>query len=1674
MANRDQTIPARERANSFPENVIRKVTIQQTVIQPANTSVALTECVDHIRRYPKVEYHDPSNRGHRGKYPVRPTRGAAIKSMKGLELKTEGKNDWEITSKAGERDLWEKAVKELELVIAEKDISMENLSKVNRKLSVDIELYETSLQDCKKNLRSTEDKLKQDTMDNKDQTWYKMILKEREEKIKELEETLKQMAKPEKTRDKRSLELTQGGKSVSETLELRKEKNELERKVEVLQEQLNQQVMETPRQELPENLDKINQLQLHETFPQDIKSSLNEFYLFMEKKLNEKMQMVTEFDDRLSRCVLKFKVLAEKVKCASPSQLQHVQETVFQEVSSLPELGDMNLAEQVPGDVNLEDVSPPHVNDENLSPQENLQDHEEQVSCLKEELQKERKINDEIIERFLELEESIKGYEDTIEVLRAEAGLVDNLRMQNENLVDEISKMKERGNDLEDVKVSLTAEQEAVDGIHEHGDSEQMKGTLKDMVTTAYDDQINSLRSIIESHENELKELREKAGEDDELIEELRANFQREEKWSREIQRKYEWELSSNACKDDRIEEIEECLWAREKAVKQLREQLEFEDKRCEELLEKLVASQKEAQELEDVVERLQRKLQDKEKRIIEFCDQNDRDAATIGNLSSENKQLRNEIENLTKTRKSLEEDVEELSGSLETSQQNGEKVVMRKDKDLEEISIQLKEEELTSKSKDEVIAKLQENAESLSENVKEMEFRMEEAKGILEEELRQTKDTLDQRKKDLIEASERYKELEEVCKSLKEKISQKEDQILEREAHIASQREVIESAEKQLEEFREIRGDTFTWLNNKPALIYTEEEMNEVNELLEQEKEISEELRTRVKLLENDMTSSKDSFLEMKGKFDTEKDTQRNALTTTREELYARNNLLEETRGELHAMSIELKRHEGALIAKEKEFEECKENLEILHSKLKKLDSEKQALKTIVTRSERNLTLEMNEKQTLIEGNEELKDEINHRVEQVKRVENLNTALREDLEKLTVKCLKSEKELKLAQQNNVNLKHCLEEYILQSQEQTRNLRHYEQEVDTLTEHIHEMNILVNDFRRALEAAIRNEKTNQDRSSENGVRTPRTNENTKETVLLLSSRDKTNVADQLIKQHPSSTLPSTSGFHGNEEINCDGQSAAHSPKPKVASQNKASPFSFKDSYQTLLTCSVFHNRTLFLVIGFLVFVFLFGCMSNSIVSRKYLFVFANSIISLTTFVLWRDEVRRNKQLKGLSPNQGLHERRTVKCQENGDLKNNSGDLFSECQRCGNGIMVDEEERLHFRNIKSSFQELHVKFLEAVENSSKDTLQIQELYKDYEKLKDEVEAMRKDRLNQNSIFTPHLEDENDSEKESLLPPKWNRVVFNLGRVFIIVFLCEILYIRGTFFSRLGSQMIFLFSCLAFSHLFDYFCTDYQNVEKNVRQTVSQLTQEIDELNEIIDKEHQLVMTQREAIKALEKRLRKEFERRIKERNVLLKKLKYKAKLEDLRELLDENHEGKKGYEGVNAKDKRNKESGCDQMVPTTTESDGMKNLQNILSKTTHASFTLDLAFSPMFFFLGIPLTGIMLSCRHLMLAALMTLTQITVFLKESKYIEVQSFPKVFQKKVHPIIMDTVVVLFACLLAVGLQCSQGIMVLITCAIVQLSVYWWSSYELAKREDIIYEISQKCLPRDGKESL
>lgn len=1011
----------------------------------------------------------------------------------------------------------------------------------------------------------------------------------------------------------------------------------------------------------------------------------------------------------------------------------------------------------------------------------------------------------------------------------------------------------------------------------------------------------------------------------------------------------------------------------------------------------------------------------------------------------------------------------------------------------------------------------MQENVVQLSADVQEMEFKLEEDRLTLEEDLTQAKEDILDKEKNLTEVLEKYNEIQEVCKCLRETISEKEGDVLDREAAMAHQRETIEGLEKEVEDFRKICGDSSTTLNDKPELVYTESEMEEVTDVLEQERTLSEILRNQILFLENEIEQVKKNFEDSK-KTLMEKD---RLITEANNEMREHQNLLEKTKDELTDLTVqllntkeelntankELSKVKNELTSKDKEFDENKTSTALLQidltelntkfnlleaikdsnenelttarEKLGKLYVEVEDLKTekehIQTRLDfntrlweenetmkqtiedlkqevvqltRNLSIAMDKTQTkkqlfktevrdLEDDLEELYDEclrneseidgpsqgeyhyklqaldrepvetreerriikvhaLENEVEQVtesnwtndiitdkiirQQLENelqneqyilqsevnklkqeckqtldknnalkfslneletfnetaslKNQELQQKIEKLTEKWLRSDEKLRQAQITNMNLRYTLDEYISQSQNQIRHLKNHEREVATLTEHIHEMDVLVQGFKTALLEAVENE-NKEEKSIENNQNVQNKShfkQNGSKSELCVTPDVVSNIGRSVSTKEP---LDHNAAYHsGYKESEI---SATHSGLCQKATENNEKSFSPPNSSdvtqadnksfsqtpameppqqsdptqnnvskhessfefiqtlrQTLLGLKIPKNVILILI--FSILVFCLGCTNNSIISRKYLFVFANSFITLIFFALWANERHKNKKYKAVGLLFGGNFELQTKDGHRSPL------VTVQCENCGSKTAIKNEESLRHAKIKSSFQELHEKFLEAVETSSKDTLPIKELYEKYEKLKDEVEVMRKERLEKDTTTTVS-EIDDDSKNDKLLPESWNKAVTILGKAIVITLLCEVLYIRGIYFLPDAANLVsFLLSLITISYFYETIYVETTTREESCATSREMdLQHEIDELNHIIEKEHELVTTQREAIKALEKRLRKEFEKRIKQRNVLLKKLKYKGKLEDLRELLDnDEHEDVSGW------------------------------------------------------------------------------------------------------------------------------------------------------------------------------
>ena len=683
-----------------------------------------------------------------------------------------------------ERQLWEKAVKELQLLISDKDLVVDNLSKVNRKLSEDIEYYEDTLRDWKGRDKGIQDDSKKyqriiderdkkiqelevritgdregyqrglskdrecyqriiderdtkiqelevritgdregyqrglskdrecyqsiiDERDTKiqelevritgDKVGYQKMMDQREAQVRELEGKVREMRQSGETKARDSLELSHGSQNVLKTLGLKREKLELEKRVEELQERLR--FYESQNQTV------LQENSIGDKAFQEIPSLLYKFREGIEKTLQENAQVVNALEERLIKCAQNCQTLTklnknkrvfeDKIVKGSSQQVQSIpdlEETQFQTQANMistlerlsqedssrdPTLGDSTLRDSTPGDATLRDFS--------LSDVENL-------GNLEAELQKEKMINEDLMERFIEIEELNNNYLDSIRSLESRAKDAEDLRVQtetfreqNEGLLSELSELKEN--------YSLKTKY----------DDTLMLYRQQTSALESQERETRELREKLVEDETLIEELREKVVEDDELIEELRANCQREEKWNREMRRNYEWELSTSAEKDDRMDEFQDCLWAREKLVRELQQQLDFEDKRCEELLEKLIASQREAEDFQEMCKDSRKKLEDSEERIKEFCDQNDRDAVTISDLTSENKQLRSEVEGLMKVRRNLEEDLERANGCLEAVEADKENFLTRQESEVKKLSNELEDKDFTNKGKEEV-----------------------------------------------------------------------------------------------------------------------------------------------------------------------------------------------------------------------------------------------------------------------------------------------------------------------------------------------------------------------------------------------------------------------------------------------------------------------------------------------------------------------------------------------------------------------------------------------------------------------------------------------------------------------------------------------------------------------------------------------------------------------------------------------------------------------------------------------------------------------------------------------------------------------------------------------------------------------------------------------------------
>ena len=110
------------RPNSLPdEPIFRKVTIQQKVVQPRNTSVTTTNNPDSFRSYPNVISHNPSGRGHRGKYWTKPSRGVVANMVKDLDRGVVPNN---VNNEYGQRKMSDDSVRN--------ETNFSNTSKVSK------------------------------------------------------------------------------------------------------------------------------------------------------------------------------------------------------------------------------------------------------------------------------------------------------------------------------------------------------------------------------------------------------------------------------------------------------------------------------------------------------------------------------------------------------------------------------------------------------------------------------------------------------------------------------------------------------------------------------------------------------------------------------------------------------------------------------------------------------------------------------------------------------------------------------------------------------------------------------------------------------------------------------------------------------------------------------------------------------------------------------------------------------------------------------------------------------------------------------------------------------------------------------------------------------------------------------------------------------------------------------------------------------------------------------------------------------------------------------------------------------------------------------------------------------------------------------------------------------
>ncbi|CAB3993749.1 Hypothetical predicted protein [Paramuricea clavata] len=220
------------------------------------------------------------------------------------------------------------------------------------------------------------------------------------------------------TKARNSLELSHGSQNVLKTLGLKREKLELEKRIEDLQERLR--FYESQNQTV------LQENRLGDKAFQEIPSLLYKFREGIEKKLQENAQVVNALEERLIKCAKNCQTLTKLNK----NKAKRVFEDEIVKGSSQQK----NLRDSTSGDSTLRDFS--------LSDVENLRN-------LEVELQKEKMINEDLMERFIEIEELNNNYLDSMRSLESRAKDAEDLRVQtetlreqNEGLLSEISELK--------------------------------------------------------------------------------------------------------------------------------------------------------------------------------------------------------------------------------------------------------------------------------------------------------------------------------------------------------------------------------------------------------------------------------------------------------------------------------------------------------------------------------------------------------------------------------------------------------------------------------------------------------------------------------------------------------------------------------------------------------------------------------------------------------------------------------------------------------------------------------------------------------------------------------------------------------------------------------------------------------------------------------------------------------------------------------------------------------------------------------------------------------------------------------------------------------------------------------------------------------------------------------